>query len=378
MPNKEGMMDGSYEDMMGSKGKKGKMGGKDDWLLKRGIWEKQKPDTVAMVVREVMVSAVCNTSKQPQLNQGSVEFNVTDEFLNSTGGLSMCQRCFLQTPMDQLFTSEGGSAAWNCTQQYLPKRFLRCGDMAADNETEAEEVIGCFKEGVKNTSIVTCMESSRNISDPVESFANVTTCLREAKQGMKRQLRMAMLDRAIGRSGCAASALLALKLFGGKIRKSEMNWGEALDFAMEKELDDDISSRPWMETRPIQGRWKGRRGSQGMEPNKEWDQRYGGGRPRRSQGGRRQRGRGGQGGFMGGKGGKGGDMGGRGGRQGGMTRPAGGRMRPAGQKGPNQWNTGVTGWPDSKGGMVGMKGKDKEGSYGKKGGKRGDKEDEDD
>merc|ERR1719341_40748 len=302
MPNKEGMMDGSYEDMMGSKGKKGKMGGKDDWLLKRGIWEKQKPDTVAMVVREVMVSAVCNTSKQPQLNQGSVEFNVTDEFLNSTSGLSMCQRCFLQTPMDQLFTSEGGSAALNCTQQYLPKRFLRCGDMAANNETEAEEVIGCYKEGLKNTSIERCMESSRAISDPVESFTNVTTCLREAKQGMKRQLRMAMLDRAIGRSGCAASALLALKLFGGKIRKSGMNWGEALDFAMEKELDDDISSRPWMETRPIQGMWKGRRGSQGMEPNKEWDQRYGGGRPRRSQGGRRQ-GRGGQGGYMGGQGG---------------------------------------------------------------------------
>ena len=108
-----------------------------------------------------------------------------------------------------------------------------------------------------------------------------------------------------------------------------MNWGEALDFAMEKELDDDISSRPWMETRPIQGSWKGRRGSQGMEANKEWDQRYGG-RPRRSQGGRRQRGRGGQGGYMGGKGGQGGNIGGRGGRQGGMTRPAGGRMRPAG------------------------------------------------
>ena len=44
------MLDGSYEDMMGSKGglegkggkgKRGKMGGRDDWLLKRGIWEKQ-------------------------------------------------------------------------------------------------------------------------------------------------------------------------------------------------------------------------------------------------------------------------------------------------------------------------------------------------
>ena len=134
-----------------------------------------------------------------------------------------------------------------------------------------------------------------------------------------------MPGRAIGRSGCAASALLALKLFGGKIRKSGMNWGEALDFAMERELDDDISSRPWMETRPIQGRWKGRKGSQGMEPNREWDQRYGGRRPRRSQGSRRPGGRqGGQGGYMGGQGGA------MGGRQGGMTRPGGGRMRPAG------------------------------------------------
>ena len=88
-----GKMDGDYKNKDG-KGKKG-----DDWLLKRGVWEKQvrtsvktlftflvlqKPDTVAMVVREVMVSSVCNTSRQPMLNQGSVEFNVTDDFLNST------------------------------------------------------------------------------------------------------------------------------------------------------------------------------------------------------------------------------------------------------------------------------------------------------
>ena len=88
-----GKMDGDYKNKDG-KGKKG-----DDWLLKRGVWEKQvrtlvktlftsldlqKPDTVAMVVREVMVSSVCNTSRQPMLNQGSVEFNVTDDFLNSS------------------------------------------------------------------------------------------------------------------------------------------------------------------------------------------------------------------------------------------------------------------------------------------------------
>ena len=68
--------------------------------------------------------------------------------------------------------------------------------MADNNETEAEEVIGCYKvnavkclcgllihdhstqEGVKNASIETCMESSRALTDPVESFTNVTTCLR--------------------------------------------------------------------------------------------------------------------------------------------------------------------------------------------------------
>jgi len=343
-----GKMDGDYKDKDG-KGKKG-----DDWLLKRGVWEKQKPDTVAMVVREVMVSSVCNTSRQPQLNQGSVEFNVTDDFLNSTSGLSMCQKCFLQTPMDQIFTTEGGVTASKCTTTYLPEKFQKCGAMAMANNTEAEDVVACYKEGLKNSSIETCMESGRAIVDPVESFTNVSACLREAKQGMKKQLRLAMLDRAIGRSGCAASALLALKLFGGKIKASGMNWGEALDVAMEEEIDDDLMSRPWMETRPVQGRWKGRRnGGGGMEGNKAWDQRYGGRRPRRSQrdrGGQRGRGgRGGQGGYMGG-------------RNGGMTRPGGGRMRPAGQqdKGPNQWNKGVTGWPDSKGGILGMKGKDRD------------------
>ena len=34
-----------------------------------------------------------------------------------------------------------------------------------------------------------------------------------------------MLDRAIGRSGCAASAMLALKLFGGRLGSGK-RWGE--------------------------------------------------------------------------------------------------------------------------------------------------------
>ena len=97
-----------------------------------------------MVVREVMVSSVCNTSRQPQLNQGSVEFNVTDDFLNSTrlyfnlmhwnlendkfnlklfSGLSMCQKCFLQTPMDQVEISIKQQNKTKCSG---PQLFLMC------------------------------------------------------------------------------------------------------------------------------------------------------------------------------------------------------------------------------------------------------------
>jgi hypothetical protein len=52
-----------------------------------------------------------------------------------------------------------------------------------------------------------------------------------------------MMDRAIGRPGCAVAALLALKLFGGR-RRVGVDWGEALDSALEDELDDDIQ-KPW-------------------------------------------------------------------------------------------------------------------------------------
>ena len=60
------MLDGSYEDMMGSKGgiegkgSKGKMGGRDDWLLKRGIWEKQVPPKLIKKL-EKMSSTTCRS-----------------------------------------------------------------------------------------------------------------------------------------------------------------------------------------------------------------------------------------------------------------------------------------------------------------------------
>ena len=45
----------------------------------------------------------------------------------------------------------------------------QCGKLIHDHSAQ---------EGVKNASIETCMESSKAITDPVESFTNVTTCLR--------------------------------------------------------------------------------------------------------------------------------------------------------------------------------------------------------
>ena len=71
------------------------------------------------------------------------------------------------------------------------------------------------------------MESGRAIVDPVESFTNVSACLRlfqflqldinftfsdprEAKQGMKKQLRLAMLDRWLKSSYNTSRFIIAM------------------------------------------------------------------------------------------------------------------------------------------------------------------------
>ena len=53
---------------------------------------------------------------------------------------------------------------------------------------------------------------------------------------------MAMMDRVIGRKGCSFSALIALKLFGGKRKnsfKKDMDFEDALDDMLTEELEED-------------------------------------------------------------------------------------------------------------------------------------------
>ena len=47
--------------------------------------------------------------------------------------------------MRQIFTTEGGVTASKCTTQYLPEKFQKCGAMARANNTEAEDVVACYK-----------------------------------------------------------------------------------------------------------------------------------------------------------------------------------------------------------------------------------------
>ena len=130
---------------------------------------------------------------------------------------SFTPKLFESPNVRQIFTTEGGVTASKCTTTYLPEKFQKCGAMAMANNTEAEDVVACYKvtlsntvhvqsscdpslslctcvllqssvvkvidlcplqEGLKNSSIETCMESGRAIVDPVESFTNVSACLR--------------------------------------------------------------------------------------------------------------------------------------------------------------------------------------------------------
>ena len=59
---------------------------------------------------------------------------------------------------------------------------------------------------------------------------------------------MAMMDRVIGRKGCSFSAMIALKLFGDKKRggmKKDMDFDEALDDMLTKELEEDDLEKPF-------------------------------------------------------------------------------------------------------------------------------------
>ena len=47
--------------------------------------------------------------------------------------------------MRQIFTTEGGVTASKCTTTYLPEKFQKCGAMAVANNTEAEDVVACYK-----------------------------------------------------------------------------------------------------------------------------------------------------------------------------------------------------------------------------------------
>ena len=47
--------------------------------------------------------------------------------------------------MRQIFTTDGGVTASKCTTTYLPEKFQKCGAMAMANNTEAEDVVACYK-----------------------------------------------------------------------------------------------------------------------------------------------------------------------------------------------------------------------------------------
>ena len=59
---------------------------------------------------------------------------------------------------------------------------------------------------------------------------------------------MALMDRVIWGKGCSFSALIALKLFGGKGRKAskkDMDFDDALDEMLTEELEEDDLKNPF-------------------------------------------------------------------------------------------------------------------------------------
>lgn len=216
---------------------------------------KVRDGKVGEAVREVIIRAMCNYSTTANNIPTSTEFNISAS--NDTH-FNICEQCFLATPINEIFTESGGQNASACTRDYLPRRFHPCAAGIIYGNTSTEEISECYKDALKNTTIEFCSNST-NSSDPAERFQIISSCLRQNKREFKKEVRMVMMDKVIGGSGCSFSALIALKLFGDKKRssiKKDMDFEEALDDMLEDELDDDELEKPfqWTKDRP---RWRG-------------------------------------------------------------------------------------------------------------------------
>jgi len=212
---------------------------------------KVRDSKVGEAVREVIIRAMCNYSSNANNLPISTEFNITT---GNNSDLNICEQCFLATPITEIFTESGSHNASACTKDYLPKRFQPCAMGISYGNASAEEISECYKDALKNTTIEFCSNST-NSSDPAERFEMISSCLRRNKREFKKEVRMVMMDRVIGGSGCSFSALIALKLFGDKKRnsfKKDMDFDEALDDMLEEELEDDELEKPfkWTKDRP--------------------------------------------------------------------------------------------------------------------------------
>jgi len=223
---------------------------------------------VGEAVREVIIRDMCNYSANANNTAISTEFNITT---GNSSDFNSCEQCFLATPLSEIFSESGSENASLCTKEYLPSRFQACAVAVSFGNSSSEEISDCYKDALKNSTIEFCSNGT-NSSDPVERFQYITTCLRRNKRDFKKEVRMAMMDRVIGGSGCSFSALIALKLFGDKKKggmKKDMDFEDALDDMLTEELEEDDLEKPfqWTKDRPRRG-WKGNKNQGG---GKSWN-----------------------------------------------------------------------------------------------------------
>eukprot|EP00090_Calanus_glacialis_P020436 TRINITY_DN31467_c0_g1_i2.p1 TRINITY_DN31467_c0_g1~~TRINITY_DN31467_c0_g1_i2.p1 ORF type:complete len:459 (-),score=134.20 TRINITY_DN31467_c0_g1_i2:170-1546(-) len=238
------------KNLMGSKGRGVKFPGNE---RKFG---KARDGQVGEAVREVIIKAMCNysTNANNTLNSTSTEFNVTN---GNSSDLNSCEKCFLATPLSEIFSESGGQNASACTQDYLPRQFQPCAVGITFGNSSSEEISECYKDALKNSTIGFCSNTTKS-KDPVERFQVISSCLRKNSRDFKKEVRMAMMDRVIGGKGCSFSALIALKLFGNKKRggmKKDMDFDDALDDMLTKELEEDDLEKPFRWTKDGPKNW---------------------------------------------------------------------------------------------------------------------------
>jgi len=215
-------------------------------------------------MREVWTYAICGSSlNQTRLDvEEGIMRNMTPmPSKEDVAGMvrEKCARCFLNITQDQVLTKYGGKMSMNCSRTWLGEEYEECNQLIQDGE-EGNDVLACFQNTLYKVETSKCLEEVDESdcffcsTDDADRFMETADCMKNKVRKFKKYMKMMVLEKVIGDSGCGFPAIIGMKMMAGMQRgKDRLDVDDFIDSLMEGDKDDDFMKPKFRP--PINGRY---------------------------------------------------------------------------------------------------------------------------